>query len=74
MIGLSLSRSMEKLLVFEIVGISSNISSVGLSSRMFCFVHLQMEMFYNNTEEKGMDPSKVCSVIQQKNPFLGLCY
>ena len=40
MIGLSLSRSREKLLVLDVVGISSNVSSVGLSRRMFCLVHL----------------------------------
>ena len=40
MMGLSLSRSREKLFVLDIVGINSNVSAVGLSSKMFCLVHL----------------------------------
>ena len=40
MMGLSLSRSREKLLVLDMVGINSNVSAVGLSSKMFGLVHL----------------------------------
>ena len=40
-IGRSFSRSREKLLVLEIWGINSRVSSVGLSRVIFCFVHLQ---------------------------------
>ena len=45
MIGRSLSRSREKLFVLDVVGISSSVSSVGLSSKMFCLVHLRNKQY-----------------------------